>query len=361
MEVLKNEWYAAAWSSEVTEKPLARMIANEPIVFFRDVEGKVSGLMDRCCHRGVPLSLGKVIPEGLQCGYHGSVFNGAGKCVKIPGQEQIPARACVKSYVVHEKDQLVWIWAGDPQAADTSLILDYGFHDDSTNWPHKHDLLHLKCNYMLVIDNLMDLTHLAYVHTKTIGSGAAAAHVEAIMKTERTPRGVKYSRWMLDHEPPLTYSKAVKFSGNVDRWQEFEFVAPGSVIQFSGATDAGTGAYDRGARNGGFALRVFHGITPETDSSCFYFYSTANGYRQDEPIATEELFDEVTRTFLEDKLFLEEQQASLAQLPQPPLLDIMSDRARVAARRYMETRLKQQAESKLEASRCEAGVARAEH
>ncbi|MFM0277754.1 aromatic ring-hydroxylating dioxygenase subunit alpha [Paraburkholderia sediminicola] len=350
MEILKNEWYVAAWSDEVTGTVLARTIANEPVVFFRNAEGKVSALVDRCCHRGLPLSLGKVVPEGLQCGYHGLVFNGAGKCIEIPGQKQIPARACVKSYVVHEKDQLVWIWIGEPEQADTALILDYGFHNDPKNWPHKHGMLPLKGNYMLVIDNLMDLTHIGYVHKNTIGSGTATAHVEAIMETERTPRGVKYARWMLDHDPPLTYSKAVKFDGNVDRWQEFEFVAPGSIVQFSGATNANTGAYDRREREGGFALRIFHGITPETDGSCFYFYSAANGYRQDEPIATEELFDEITRTFLEDKLLVEQQQARLDQLPQPPLLDVVSDGARVAARRYMGTRLKQEEEARSKAA-----------
>jgi phenylpropionate dioxygenase-like ring-hydroxylating dioxygenase large terminal subunit len=345
MDVLKNAWYIGAWSHEITDAPLARTILNAPVVFFRDESGNVAALLDRCCHRGAALSLGRVIPTGIQCGYHGMVFNGAGKCVEVPGQPKIPAKACVKSFVVHEKDQFVWLWFGDPEAADASQILDYPYHDDSDNWPHRQGMLHVKGNYSLVMDNLMDLTHLAYVHKQTIGSGDANPHVGAIMNTERTRTGVKYVRWMLDVQPPSTYTRAVTFRGNVDRWQEFEFIAPGGFIQFSGATNANTGAYDQGIREGGFSLRVFHGITPETDKTCHYFYSTAHAYRRDDPAATDQLFDEITKTFREDKVFIEMQQTRMDQFPEPPLLDIISDGARVAARRHMEVRLKQQEQS----------------
>jgi hypothetical protein len=78
--------------------------------------------------------------------------------------------------------------------------------------------------------------------------------------------------------PPPTYVKAAGFTGRVDRWQEFEFVAPSSVLQWTGAADVGTGAYE-GKGDGGFQFRLFHGLTPETETSCFYFWSVANGYR----------------------------------------------------------------------------------
>jgi vanillate O-demethylase monooxygenase subunit len=198
-----------------------------------------------------------------------------------------------------------------------------------------HTNYHIAANYMLMVDNLMDLTHLGYVHRTTIG-GNPKAHVDAKMDTIRTDHGLRYTRWMLNSQPPPTYVKAVGFHGLVDRWQEFEFIAPGIIIQWSGAVDIGKGAYERGNREGGFSLRLFHGLTPETETSCHYFWSTANGYRQDEPAATQQLFDEIAAAFLEDKAVVEEQQVSLTELGKDDLIDITSDVARIHMRRVVE-------------------------
>jgi vanillate O-demethylase monooxygenase subunit len=148
---------------------------------------------------------------------------------------------------------------------------------------------------------------------------------------------------MLNSIPPTTYVKAVGFKGRVDRWQETEFVAPSNVLQFTGALDVGTGAYEQGKQEGGFALRLFHGITPETDDSCFYFWSAANGYRQDDPAATEQLFNDIAMTFDEDKCILEAQHARLRSSPHAPLVDIDADAVRVHAHRHIEHRLAEEA------------------
>jgi phenylpropionate dioxygenase-like ring-hydroxylating dioxygenase large terminal subunit len=332
---IRNDWYVAAWADEVGKAPLGRRICNEPVVMFRDSDGTVGALEDRCCHRSTPLRLGTVVGEGLQCGYHGLIFDRSGRCVRVPGQELIPERARVRAYPVIEKDEFIWIWMGEAAKADPTGIIDYPWHNDHRAWPHKHEVYHIGGNYMLMVDNLMDLTHLGYVHAKTIG-GNPMTHVEAKMKTTRTPKGLKYLRLMLNSEPPPTYVKAAGFTGRVDRWQEFEFIAPGNIIQWTGAVDAVTGRYAEGNREGGFSLRIFHGLTPETESSCFYFWSTANGYRQDEPAATEQLYDEIARTFLEDKVVVEAQQARLDERGEAGLVDIESDGARLHMRRTVE-------------------------
>jgi len=187
---------------------------------------------------------------------------------------------------------------------------------------------------MLMVDNLMDLTHLGYLHAKTVG-GNPAAHLEAEMKTTRTPTGIKFVRWMRNSVPPPTYVKAAGFTGRVDRWQEFEFVAPSNVLQWTGAADAGTGAYE-GKRDGGFQFRLFHGLTPETETSCFYFWSVANGYRQNEPEATEQLYREIAPTFVEDRVMVEAQQARLDEFGEQDLVDIASDATRMQMRRTVE-------------------------
>ena len=331
---LRNAWYIGAWADELGARPLARRIGNEPIVLFRDSAGKAAALADRCCHRAAPLHLGDVVADGLQCGYHGLTFDGNGRCVRIPGQLQIPENARVRSYPVVEKDQLIWLWLGDPALADAATIVDFPYHNDPARWPNKHDVYPIRGNHMLMVDNLMDLTHLGYLHARTVG-GNPGAHVEADMKTVRTARGIKFTRWMRNSLPPPSYVKAGGFKGRVDRCQIFEFVAPGTILQWTGATDAGA-ATDDPERDFPFQFRLFHGLTPETETSCFYFWSVANGYRQNEPEATEQLYREIAPTFIEDKEMVEAQQARLSEFGEAGLVDIASDANRMQMRRLVE-------------------------
>jgi phenylpropionate dioxygenase-like ring-hydroxylating dioxygenase large terminal subunit len=336
---VRNAWYIAAWADEVAARPLARRILGEPVVLFRDASGAVAALQDRCCHRGAPLSLGEVVPRGIQCGYHGLVFDCAGKCVLVPGDHKVPPGAEVRSYPVIEEDALVWLWMGDPAKADRSRLVRFHYHNDAENWPHRHAMMHLQSGHLLVIDNLMDLSHLGYVHKGYVG-GDSNTHVAAKMRTVRTAKGVRFERWMLDSAPPPSYVRAVGFKGRVDRWQEVEFVAPNAVLQWNGALAAGTGEWRdwrySATRENCFSFRLFHGVTPETETSSYYFWSSANGYSQDDPRATEILFDEIAATFEQDKAMLEAQQARIAELPGAPMVEIHGDAARIHALRAIE-------------------------
>ena len=325
--LLRNAWYIGAWADELGDKLLARRICGDPVVLFRDRSGKAAALADRCCHRAAPLHLGSLVDAGIQCGYHGLIFDATGRCVAIPGQKLIPQNAQVRSYPIVERDQLVWLWMGDPTLADPAKIVDFPYHNDAAHWPNKHAVYPINGNYMLMVDNLMDLTHLGYLHARTVG-GNPGAHVEADMKTTRTPTGLKFTRWMRNSLPPPSYVKAAGFQGRVDRCQEFEFVAPNTISQWTGATDAGT-ATDNPQRDFRFQFRLFHGLTPETETSCFYFWSAANGYRQNDPEATEQLYREIAPTFLEDKEMVEAQQRRLDELGEQGLVDIASDANRI--------------------------------
>ena len=344
---IRNAWYVAAWADEIGETPLARRICNEPVVLFRDQQDRVAALLDMCCHRGAPLHMGKVVEEGLQCGYHGLIFDRSGTCVRVPGQEHILERTQVRSFPVVEQDAFVWIWMGDPAKADPTAIVPYPYHNDAKNWPHRHTMYPIKAAAMLMVDNLMDLTHLGYVHTSTIG-GNPATHVEAKMQTERTQLGLKFTRWMLNSLPPPTYVKAVGFQGRIDRCQRFEFIAPGSILQWTGAAEAG--AYcDEDTSGSPLEFRLFHGLTPETDTSCFYFWSAANGFRQDDPAATEQFFEQVAAAFLEDKTVVEGQQVRLTELGETALVDIATDATRLHMRRTVERLLEDEARLRLAA------------
>jgi vanillate O-demethylase monooxygenase subunit len=331
---IRNAWYVATWADEIGELPLARRILNEPVVLFRDAQGKAGALLDMCCHRGAPLSIGRITDQGLECGYHGLTFDHTGRCVRIPGQDRIPERARVRAFPVVEQDAFIWIWMGDPAKADPATIVPFPWHNDTVRWPHKHAMYPVKGSAMLMVDNLMDLTHLGYVHTSTIG-GNPMTHVAAKMETVRTPMGLKFTRWMLNSLPPPTYVKAVGFQGRIDRVQMFEFIAPGAIIQFTGADEAG--AYKDGlTETSKLQFRLFHGLTPETDTSCLYFWSAANGFRPDDPAATEAFFHDVARAFTEDLTVVEAQQARLTELGEAALVDIANDAARLHMRRTVD-------------------------
>lgn len=333
---ITNAWYVAAWADELADAPLGRRICDEPIVLFRDASGKAAALADYCCHRAAPLTAGKCVERGIQCGYHGITFGADGVAVDIPGQVHIPPKARVRAYPLVEKDALLWIWMGDPTAADPTQIVDYPYHNDKAKWPHKHTMYEIAGSAMLMVDNLMDLTHLAYVHTTTIG-GNPQVHFAAKMDTQPTETGLKFTRWLLDSEAPPTFRKgAPTLAERVDRWQEFEYFAPGAITQWSGAVDANTGAYDKGQRDGGFHIRLFHGLTPSTETTSYYFWSGSNGYRQDDPQATVDLYNELETAFKEDATIVRLQQARLSEVGEERLINISIDGARVHMRRVVE-------------------------
>ncbi len=342
-----NAWYQAAWIHDVEEEPFARTLLNEKVVLFRDKDGRAHALEDRCCHRATPLSLGDVVDQGLQCGYHGLIFNGDGKCVLIPGQDSIPPQAKVRSYPVVEQQDILWIWMGDPAQADESLIVDFPFLADHENHPHGHATTEIDCNYMLMVDNLMDLTHIPYIHKKTIGGGDQKGQVNATMDVTRKDTGVHFIRWMEDIMPPPTYRKGAGWDDDVkvDRWQEFEYVAPATVLQWTGALEHGRNAKENRNQDGGWNTHIWHTATPETETSCFYFWSATNSFRPADKDATEKLHKEIAVTFNEDVAFLENQQACLSADPDQVLVDIKHDIARKPARAALERMIRADAES----------------
>jgi len=335
---IQNSWYAAGMSHEIGSKPVARTILEQPVVLYRMQSGTVAALEDRCCHRGLPLQHGVVTGELLECGYHGLAFDGSGRCVRIPGQEKIPAKAVIRSYPVVEQDDLIWIWMGDPALADAAKIIQYPWHRDPA-WAYKGKCTTINAHYQLLYDNLMDLSHVGYVHKNTIG-GEPEAHSNAQMKTTRTADGVHVIRWLLDSTPPPTYSAMFDFKGRVDRWIEIEF-SPGAVRLYTGAKDAGAGAYE-GNRDGGLGLRTLHAITPSTPDSTYYFWSIARNVKLDNQDIHEKVFRQIEATFHEDKLILESQHQRLKQRPDP-LVDIAADAGAVQARRVIAERIKEEA------------------
>ena len=163
----KNTWYVAATPDEIATKPLGRRVCNERIVFYRGEGGQVAAVEDFCPHRGAPLSLGFVCEGKLVCGYHGLEMGCDGKTVAMPGQK-VHAFPAIKSYPVEERYGFIWVWPGDPAQADKALIPHQAWHNNP-EWAFGGGLYHINCDYRLMVDNLMDLTHETYVHANSIG------------------------------------------------------------------------------------------------------------------------------------------------------------------------------------------------
>ncbi len=179
---LRNAWYAAIWSKELRERPIARTIIGQKLVLFRGASGRPAALADRCCHRAAPLSKGEVVGDSLRCGYHGLRFDHAGRCVEVPIQEQIPKGAQVPSYPAIERQNVLWVWMGDAARADPARIPDLPWLD-SPDWTTTPGYLHVEANAQLLVDNLLDFTHVPYVHPGTLAGDPREATVP--IKTER--------------------------------------------------------------------------------------------------------------------------------------------------------------------------------
>ena len=336
MSFLRNAWYAACWSEDLKAgESLARTILCDPVVLWRNGAGVPAALEDRCCHRHLPLSLGRVTGATIQCGYHGLEFDATGVCVKVPGQSRVPPGAAVHAWPVCERYNMVWVWPGEAAAADEALIPDLWWLDNP-GWTRAGGSIHMKADYRLLIDNLLDLTHVSYLHTQTIAGDPREATVP--VTTSRDGDSIRVERWMPGFTAPPMFDAARKFDGPVDRWQLIRWQAPSVVTLDIGCAEAGTGAQE-GDRSRGISMWSNHIITPETETSTHYHWCFARDYKLDDPGVTKLLADGGLQTFMEDVDVLEAQQRSLDLVGDRPVVDINIDNAPLQFRRILEDKI----------------------
>jgi phenylpropionate dioxygenase-like ring-hydroxylating dioxygenase large terminal subunit len=344
-----NAWYVAAWDHEVTRKPMARRIADRPLALYRTEDGKAVALADACWHRLAPLSMGKTIgKDGIQCPYHGIVYNSAGRCASMPAQESINPSATVPSFPVVERYRFVWVWLGDPTKADPDLVPD--MHQmDSQDWAGDGETIFAPCNYQLVLDNLMDLTHEEFVHASSIGQEELSESDFVVTHDDRT---VTVTRWMLNIDVPPFWLKNMRdkfpgFEGKVDRWQIIRFEAPTTIRIDVGVAKAGTGAPE-GDRSQGVNGYVMNTISPETAKTCHYFWAFMRNYRLDSQLITTQLRNGVHGVFGEDEAMLKAQQEAIDANPDYEFYSLNIDAGGMWVRRLIERML--QAEGRIAAA-----------
>lgn len=340
MKFVRNAWYAAAWSEEVSHALFHRKMLNESVLLYRTQAGTVVAMSNLCPHRFAPMHLGKLVGDAVECSYHGLQFDSTGKCVDNPhGDGAIPKAARLRTYPIEERYGLVWVWMGDPSKADPARIADYSCLTDTAKFTASHGYLKLSANYQLVMDNLTDLSHASFVHETTLEPRETARHKFVVSEEG----GSIFTRQWCANNPITPLFRAVLgMDGLVDHWLEMRYVPPASMMTYYGITRCGE------PREAGWDTHNPNIITPETESTTHYFWATARTFDlQNEQLT--QMFREGARHAFEseDRPMLEAQQALVGPtelMTLKPVL-LVNDAGSVRARRLLQQLLDEESQA----------------
>jgi vanillate O-demethylase monooxygenase subunit len=326
-----NAWYVACTPDEIADEPLGRQICGERMVIYRKASGDPAALDDFCPHRGAPLSLGSVEGDRLVCGYHGLSMACNGQAESMPGQ-RVKGFPPIRSFPVVERYGFIWVWPGDPAEASLDKLHHLEWAESDT-WAYGGGLFHIKCDYRLMVDNLMDLTHETYVHASSIGQKEID---EAPVKTRIVGEEVHTSRMMEGIKAPPFWRMALEGAelpgdATVDRWQICRFSLPSHVMIEVGVALEGNGGYDADVSKKASSI-VVDFITPETETSHWYFWGMARQFAVKDEALTGKIREGQGKIFSEDLDMLEQQQVNLLRYPDRRLLKLNIDAGGVRSR-----------------------------
>ena len=330
MNWLQNAWYVAGFSHELNDGAVvARRLLDTPVVLMRHSDGRVAALEDLCPHRLLPLSAGTRVGDELQCGYHGMRFSVEGACTLAPDQELIPKQACVRRFPLVERHGLLWLWPGKADA-DPALIPDIRWNDDP-DWACSRGYHHMKADFRLSVDNLMDLGHESWVHLRTIGQNEEECIPSYPAKTSVLREGLLQAhREMPNIDAPPFFAMVLDHEGRINRWQTAVYLAPSTCM-----TDFGVYPVDA-SPDDAYRSHVLHLLTPETETSTHYFWSVARNRRLDDEALTQSVCQAIAQTFDEDAVVLELQQKQLQTYGGVvPRVALRVDEAPIRARRML--------------------------
>ncbi len=335
---LRNTWYALAKRDEIAEPLKPFRVLGEQIVAYRKADGTPVALEDACPHRKLPLSMGTRQGDRIVCGYHGLTFDGAGMCVAAPTQGRIPSTARVKSYPVMDKWGLVWIWMGDPAKADAGKLIDIE-NATAPGWGiTTGDSMVCGCNYLYLTDNLLDPSHVAWVH---VTSFAAPGTEDTPLEITPSAKGVVVSRWMLDRDPPPFYAPLLQFKGKCDRLQHYEVRYPSLGINKSIFTPAGTGGHGKALHEKAYMMVSYHFLTPVDEKTTRYFWLQNRNTDAANTELTAQIAAGARRAFEEDRTVLEAVHAGMANKTTPNL-DLALDAGALRFRKGLQSLIDQE-------------------
>jgi vanillate O-demethylase monooxygenase subunit len=263
--VPSEAWYMAGWSHEMGERLLRRRLLGRAVLLYRLTDRSVTALDDRCPHRFAPLSLGTRNGDEVSCAYHGLTFDGSGACVRNPFGPP-PKGAKVRRWPVKERDGIVWLWPGDPAKADETPLPDFSILHRDQPAPPICGLMPMAANYQFGTDNLMDLSHIEFVHRGSFaGRGVIFAGKHEVIQDG----DVLHSNWWMPDVPAPAHTYGIYPPDmRTDHWLDMRWQAPATMLLEIGATPAGRPRAD------GVIVHQAHILTPETADTSHYFWAT---------------------------------------------------------------------------------------
>lgn len=329
----RDRWYVAALTAELTEKPLARRYLGEPVVLFRTASGRAVAFEDRCPHRRLPLSLGYVEGETLVCNYHGLTFDCGGGCVRVPGQKHVPSRARVRSYPLVEQGVWTWIWMGDPEHPDHAKLPATPWLIPGGDWDVLAGMSPLAARYELLVDNLLDLSHEAYLHSTHIGT-REVAETPIEVEVDEVAGTVRVSRHMIGClAAPAT--ARLHGTGRIDRWQDIEYFPPGFYLLHTRFAPTGVNPAPDGSDPEAMHGKICYGITPSTERSTYDFWAWSRDYAMNDPETDSYIMKVQSEVVDQDVAALEALERAVSEDPNETEIDIRNDRGALAARRLL--------------------------
>ncbi len=340
---LKNAWYVAAWDHELGRDPLAATIIEERIVLYRKTDGKPAALEDACPHRKLPLSMGRIKGDEIECGYHGLTFDSTGACTRAACVGRVPTTAHVRSYPIEERYGLLWVWMGEARKADPSTILRVAHWGDPAWGLNRGDSMTIECNYLYMTDNLLDPSHVAWVHQSSFGNEDCE---NAELSTVVTDAGVTVSRWMNDTAPAPFYAPYLKFTGNCDRKQHYEVHFPAHAIIKAIFVPAGTGGEDRPLHPDVFLMDSYNFMTPIDENRTRYYWFQMRNFSPDDANVSAEFAASVRGAFEEDRAIMQAVHRGMAN-KRSPNIDLKIDLGPLRFRRRLAQLIAAEQESSL--------------
>lgn len=323
-------WYVAGFAHEFGRDLLARTVLGKPLVFYRTLAGSPVALSDRCVHRSFPLSRSALDGDTIVCGYHGLRYAQDGACIEIPAQQgHCPAGIGVRSYPLRQQGPLVWIWMGDHEP-DTDLPT--GDWIDDPKWPASQQYYHLPASYVALHENLLDLTHLSFLHAGTFGTPDFATAPYDLELDEERGR-FKLMRTVQPTRLPAVWSQPLNLTGvDAVRRTTSQFFAPSTHVvhgHFYAVADQRSPPDTR--------IITAHFPTPETATTTHYFIHHARNFAIEDHAVTTFMLEQLSAAFLEDIEGLTEMEKLVAATPREDQYEISlaSDRAGVAMRRWL--------------------------
>jgi phenylpropionate dioxygenase-like ring-hydroxylating dioxygenase large terminal subunit len=295
--LVRNCWYVAALSDEIGRDIISRRLLGIDVALYRTLAGDPVALRNRCPHRSFPLAKGKLDGDVLMCGYHGMQFDPSGRCVNMPSMPIVPTNAQVRAFPTVERGPLIWIWMGDADHADETLVPDTNWLSDP-KWRSVGGRYHIKTDYASMHENLLDQTHFPFLHPGTVGT---PEYARSKLDVRREGDVIIIDRALRDAAPPGIYGVPMDLMDRkVDRLSEARFLSPAIHTAFASVVDR-----TEAEAPSTYRFNITHLITPETNETIHYWWFNSRDQRIDDAEADSFLLAASEQAYLEDVEALE--------------------------------------------------------